>query len=430
MPEGPTADASVGAQTDSTSFDTFSGLRNTVLPERMGPRELTRARNIDLDDEGQPRRRRGYRKALLGNFHSLYCTSLGFNVVVKDGVLVRLEPDYSVTPILAGIGPDYLSYVEVAGELYFRSWNNSGVVHLYTPDLAVTPWCRTVDPSFQPGLDPAPVDFWLSPVAKPEQDAGMQPVAGRLIGPPPVGRYATLYNGRIYLASGRELWGTELYAFRYVDKTKGYRYYEDEITGLMAVEDGIYVGTTKALYFVSGKYGEETRVFKENAGVIPGTMILVAGEIVNPEGKRRPDIPQQNQKAMSCMTDRGLVVGLGSGSTFNLTRTSFVFPQARRGAAFFREQDGMHTIINALDSGGTPRDNAAIGDYVDTMLIRKGVIVDADRPGLVGRVYEPSINPGNVTIVQQTVIYGSPPVGAKVVGMDGTVLGDLSEDNQ
>ena len=51
---------------DTVIVGAYDGLKNTVAPERMGPKDLQKAINIDLDDSGQPRRRRGYELALDG----------------------------------------------------------------------------------------------------------------------------------------------------------------------------------------------------------------------------------------------------------------------------------------------------------------------------------------------------------------------------
>ena len=376
MPDDPGQDVAPGQATDGVTFESFSGLRNTVNPERLGPRELARAVNIDIDDAGQIRRRRGQKLVGGGGYRSIIGTDyLGvFRMFAVRGTeLVELYQDYTSLSLLAGMPQDKLAWVQVAGTLYFSSANVSGQISLTT--LAVTPWGGRSAHSYYPSTVPViGRDFWLSPVLDP--DVNNPAVAGRLLGPPPMGCFLAYYNGRIYIADGYTLWATELYLYNYVDKTASYRQFEDLITGIAAVEDGLYVGTKSGLYFMGGTFKEPKRTLKERSGVIPGTMIVVPGELVDPEARRRPDVPHQVTTAISCMTDAGLVVGLAGGTVYNLTRNDFQFPKASAGVSMLRASGGFHSIVSVLDSQGTPStSDAAFGDYVSATLIRNGVTI-------------------------------------------------------
>src|ERR1700677_3122469 len=139
---------------DSIVIREFSGLRNTISPERLSPKELARGRNIDIDDAEQIHRRRGQRLALIGNFASLFNTEGGSVYVVMNGQLGRLYPNYSFMPIVAGIAPDPLSYVQIGPTLYFSSASNSGIINL-----------RTLEPG--PWGEIGGSGFWFSPVVHP-----------------------------------------------------------------------------------------------------------------------------------------------------------------------------------------------------------------------------------------------------------------------
>lgn len=372
-PPDPTQPA--GPQNDSVLISGFAGLKNTVSPERLSPKDLARARNIDLDDAEQAHRRRGRRLAVIGNFHSLFNTEGGRVFGVKDGVLSRINPDYSVDEVVSGIASDPLSYTQIGPMLYFSSTSNSGKIQLQT--LTPDRWGSI-------GGD----GLWFSPVVHPElpqlagpaapnpnvpiagPDVTLPPINGRLFGAPPMAQFIAWYNGRIYLAAKRTLWATELYLYDFVDKTKNYRQFEADITGLAAVEDGIYVGTADAVYFISGSFTDGARTRRIHSPCIPGSMIVVPAEHVDPEARIRPDLPGKSRKAMLCHTQSGIVVGLEGGTTYNLTDDTYWFPQAQRAATMFREQDGMRTVVSALDSGGTPSENARFGDFLDATIIR------------------------------------------------------------
>lgn len=339
------------APPDSVVLNQFTGLRNTVTRERLGPTDLYQGKDVDLDDAGQLRRRRGQTKVGTGSFHSLY-QGPDKLLVVKDGTLCRLWPNYTTTTVLAGAGSWPVACVLVGPDVYFASEVISGVLG---DDDVVTPWGYVSSGG-----------TWLSPVVTPTDT--LHPVAGKLLGRPPMATALAHFNGRIYLANGRTLWATELYLYGYVDRTKNYIYFEDDITALGAVDDGIYVGTQSATWFLSGPFGQMKRVSAAIAGALPGSMVTL------PRGALSPEVagnaPTSQQDVAMFMTDHGICVGLNGGTVVNLTQGKVVFPGAASAAAMYREQDGIHQYVAVSDSGGTPSSTARIGDYVDAEIIR------------------------------------------------------------
>lgn len=180
------------------------------------------------------------------------------------------------------------------------------------------------------------------------------------------------YNGRIYLAEGRTVWATELYLYNYVEKVTNFLPFEADVTLLGAVGDGLYVGTTEGLWFISGptfKEMKRTRVM--DTPVIPGSMVEVPGELANPP-QVGLDQDTSAQVSLLFMTGRGYCGAHDSGTCYNYSESKFIFPNAVSAAAFFRRQDGMNQYVAVLNSQGTPSDNARIGDYVDAEIIRAG----------------------------------------------------------
>lgn len=330
---------------ESIVVQQFAGIRNTVAPERLRPGELERAINVDFDDEGQPRRRRGFTQLSDQPHHSLFNASWG-TLVVRNGDLGVLNPDFSLDVLVAGIGDSPVAYVETAERVYFSSPGGSGKI---ASDRTVQPWGTTEGST------------WLSPVVNPTDT--LTPIAGRLLGPPPVATALTEYNGRIYMAQGNILWATELYAYDYVDKTRNFLQFEDDITALGSVGDGFFVGTQSKLHFLSGPFGQTRRIQAHPTGVLPGSMIKVPADTVRPESS-------VSRGAVLFMAKTGLCVGLDSGICYNMTQTRVTFPQAERAAAMFRMQDGMVQYVGVTDSRGTPTSNARIGDYVDAEIRR------------------------------------------------------------
>lgn len=334
---------------ESLVVGVFDGIRNTVAPERLGVRDLEVARNVDVDDAGQVRRRRGFEQVLAGDFHSLHTTPDGRSFCVRDNQLTFIRPDLS-TQTLAFVGASPLAYLSIGETVYFTSAAVSGKI---APDLTILPWG-------QEGGD----GLWLSPVARPTETLGA--VAGQLLRAPPLAEWMTLHNGRIYLAEGAVLWATEMHLFDYVDATRTFFQYEAPITGLQACGEGFYVGTTEAVYFCSGPLRELRRQLVVNAPCVPGSMINVASDHVRAAG----DPALQYRDAILFTTPDGVIAGFEGGFCRNLTKDRVMLPPAQRSAAFARMQDGMHHYVAVMQGPPGTVSAAAVGDHIDVEIIR------------------------------------------------------------
>lgn len=332
--------------TQPITFNKFEGMKNTVSRTRLTPTELERGLNIDIDDRNQIFRRRGFEQKVAGNFHSLW-TGERFVLGVKDGSLGVINPDYSFETLLDDAGDARISYDEIADTVYFSSLDVSGKI---LADKSVVAWGAV-----------ASDNTWLSPVVNPTST--LQPQNGQLLGKPPMATSIASLNGRMYLANGSLLWATELYLYDYVDKTRNFIQFEAPITVLGAVTDGLYVGTEEAVWYLDGPLGQMRRRQISEAGAIPGSLVPVTAELVRPERN-------QSRRAVCFMTHDGLYAGLDSGTCYNMTETSFLFPAASSAAAMFRKQDGVNQYVGVLDSAGTPSSAARIGDYVDAEIVR------------------------------------------------------------
>jgi hypothetical protein len=328
---------------------TFAGIRNTVSRERLAKGELETAVNVDIDDAGQLRRRRGYVQRSNAVCHSL--TTLGdTTLVVKDGVLGRLYPDYSFQPIVP-VGPEPLCYSRVGDMIYYSSSVTSGKI---SADNIPLTWGALVG------------DQWISPVIRPTETLGA--IRGKLLGGPPRATSMESYKGRLYLGHERLIWATELYQYDLVDKTKNFLQFEADLTMIAAVDDGLYVGTTMSLLFLEGVFGAGMKLTTVlNAPVVPGSQVVVPYAKAMPQARSGP-VPEGFGPMF--MTGQGIVVGLNGGQAYNLTQDHVVFPGAVRAAALYREDQGANAYVAVADSAGGPVANARIGDYVDAEIIR------------------------------------------------------------
>jgi hypothetical protein len=339
-------------------LSSWDGLKNTLQPERLGDKDLVRARNVVLDDSGQPSRRRGYTLRLSGNIHSLFTSYQGVVLGVVNSELSIINPDYSYQPLTfigtdpaSGMAP--LAYAQVGDSVYYVGTVDRGIVDI--PGRSWSPWG-----------DPA--DLWLSPVVNPTET--LPAIAGRLLKQPPNATCMAYYNGRLYLGQGSTLWATDLYLYNFVDATAGYKLFEAELTMIGSVADGVYVGTKEALWFLTGPtFAEMKRTRVMDSGVIPGSMVDIPAELGNP-----PQVPISATTPVDVsimfMTTKGVCIASASGHTLNLTEPKYIFPESMSAAALYRRQDGVNQYIAALQSGGSPTQSAAIGDYLDVTIIR------------------------------------------------------------
>lgn len=347
------------APPESVILSKFDGLKNTLNPERLTARDLVRAMNVDLDDDGQLSRRRGFQLKVSGNAHSPFATDRNTVIVVLNGVLGFLNPNYSFTsfgwPIATNpsSGEPPLAYAQIDNSVYFTSPTDQGVVSLTTG--TVSAWVGS------------PPEIFLSPVVSPT--ILLPAIAGRQLGPPPNASTLAYFNGRLHMGVGRYLWSTEPWLYDYVDVTRNYLPFEGDITMIGVVGDGMYVGTAEGVYFLTGGEYPYKKVRVMDSSVIPGSMVLIPGELGNP-----PQIPPGSdttlQVAVCFMTDNGFCVASDGGQTYNLTENKVFFPAMTSASAMYRRQDGMNQYVAALQHGGDPMNNARIGDYVDATIIR------------------------------------------------------------
>jgi hypothetical protein len=336
---------------ESVILGAFKGLKNTVSRERLGPDELERAINIDIDDAGQIRRRRGYARKLTGSWHSLRTFTLKV-LAVRDGTLGIVSDGNAFTSLGVFVGSRPLAYTEVNGEIYFCNNEASGVVR---NDDTVDAWGQTSGQG-----------LWLSPVI--DETPTLGPVAGALLGDPMKGSCIEAFKGRIYIADGKTLWATELFRYHLVNRTRGFMQFEHEITLVMGVDDGMYVGTTGGLYFIKGVFGAFELSIINNDGVIPGSGQFVPAELVHPQARNAP-VP--SGAAAVFMTSGGILAGFDHGTCFNLTLGTVVFPGGVTAAALFRQDSGANHYVAAIDSFGGPSANARIGDYCEAEIVRR-----------------------------------------------------------
>lgn len=327
----------------------FEGIKNTVDRERLKLTELEVARNVDLDNAGQPRRRRGFALLDTGDYHSIRSMEERI-LAVRNGELGEIEPGLTFRGFGTQVGSARLTYAEVSDTIYFSSPQVSGKVR---GDI-VSSWGAT---------DGA--GRWVSPVVLDTDTLGK--IYGKVLKAPPLADEIAYYRGRIYLAAGPYLWATELYLYDHVDPSRNFLQFEAPITMLAPVDDGIYVGTEKAVYFLSGSFAKGMpRQKLMSAGAVRGSAIAADSSSINGQDGTAPE-----GSGVMFLTAAGICAGMPGGALINRTAGRVEFPGAVEAAALYREDSGATSYVAVTNSGGSPVANARIGDYCDAEIVRR-----------------------------------------------------------
>lgn len=179
---------------------------------------------------------------------------------------------------------------------------------------------------------------------------------------PPAGEYLTYYNGRLYIASGNVLYCTDPFTVDQCDERQWMiPISPDAITGIVAVDDGLWVGTASNVFFLRGAdpfAGEGFSLMTPALyGVVPRTMLVVPAE----------KVPLAQVKGTVAMftTPRGICIGTNSGQLINLSELKVGMPQqSQAGAAFIKEYNGQTHYVTVLTN--TDPYNAYIQPDYDT----------------------------------------------------------------
>lgn len=378
--------------------------RLQALPTRDDPLvDLADAVNVDIDDSGRISRRRGQSLVIPGSAHSLYSDG-EHCLYIQDETMYRLDRELVPHAVALGLDPLPMSYVTVGSRVYHsngtvsavfedgyvRSWGiplsaTSATASLISGTMAAgtylfamtllredgqesgTGLAARIDLPDQSGIrfswtvpkDPgiARAVLYLTEAdgetllkaAEVDVGAGQYtytggirslPLATQWLDKPPAGRALALYRGRIYLASGEHLFATTALSYEHCD-LRDYRAIDgSEILLLAPVESGLFVGTRRAIWFLSGaSFADNALVRKLDGPPIPGT--VTHGDVGDILGNDQLD----GQRGVLFATPQGVVLGMPDGSLMNLTVDTYTLPNATAGAALLRSGQAHQYLL-------------------------------------------------------------------------------------
>lgn len=381
------------------TFKKFTGLNNVLPRERLSPSELFVASNVDVGLDGQVSRRKGT-SSLNGAAHRDVWEGDGFRLVVRGNDLVNAADG---TVLHAGIGtahrvwycnlPDGRttygngvvngvvtaaarttfgvplpgtvgSAADVAGSLFPGDYQYS-LTYVRASDgleggpaygAPVTIAAGGLSLTSLPTLAGHSINVYLT-----SHFGGQSYLAGNTAGstfsftgankdlvlpcrtdfmyPAPLGTVCALWNGRVLLAVGPVLYASQHARYELFDLRRDFKQFSGDITAIVRVDDGIYVGTTKELAFLAGAaFDKLTYNQVVDAPVVLGSAVSVSGEHV-----KFGDAAGHGQ-AMICIADGMLTAGFSGGQISRLTEGRYV-TSVTEVAATFRIVDGIPQYI-------------------------------------------------------------------------------------
>jgi hypothetical protein len=108
----------------------IKGIDNVTEDDlRIPPGYVRSANNVDIDTELMARRRKGVLRALLsGRAHSGWSDEDRLCFVVLNDDLIQINPDWTTTTILQGVGPMKMSFVKVGDRVFFSNRRRVGYI--------------------------------------------------------------------------------------------------------------------------------------------------------------------------------------------------------------------------------------------------------------------------------------------------------------
>lgn len=384
-----------------TTYRKFTGINNVLPSERLGPNDLAMASNVDIGMDREARRRKGFSVAKTSGYSNVWDAD-GFGLAVNGNDLVNTGTD---AVLHAGVGTSRMWYcnlpdgrtaysngtargiaraasrttwgvpipatvgaaLDTAGQLHPGQYQYS-LTYVRTADgleggpayaAPVTIAAGGVSLSALPVLAGHTINVYLT-----SHFGGQSYFAGNTVGaafaftgenkdlvmpcrtdfmyPAPGGIAPCLWNGRVLMGVDNVLYASQHGRFELFDMRRDFKQFSGDITTIVQVDGGVYVGTTKELAFLAGEVFDKL-VYNNviDAPVVLGSGVSVDGEKIT--------VGQSvgSGQAMICIANRGLVAGFGGGKVVHMTEGRYV-TAATEVSATFRTVDGIPQYIAAV----------------------------------------------------------------------------------
>lgn len=292
--------------TPSHKIEGFRGINNIQDPGKLQPdREtgitfLVKADNTDITDDFRAARRSGSESVYTGSYaiHSMYADD-SICLFVEGTTLKSMDINYTTYTISTGLLTDMrMNYVGIGGVVYYTNGFDKGYIINNVAHNYVTP-----------------VDEFKEQM--------------------PAGHLIEYYNGRLYTAVSNVLYVSDPYKLMQYDRRTGMMPFKNRITAVKAVEDGLWVGTTKNIICLLGGSPADFRYAdKADFGAVENSAIVTSSDNVG------MDI-QGNVVIMT--SEKGLCICAGGGMFKCVTGDYYTLTEdVQNSSAFFNKFDDKH----------------------------------------------------------------------------------------
>jgi len=184
----------------------------------------------------------------------------------------------------------------------------------------------------------------------------------QFVRPPPAGHLLSELYGRIFIASESTIYWTEAMSFGHVKLADNFIMLPSRVNLMASVRDGMYVAAGNRTFYWSGDDPKkmQQKVAYAQADAIEGAITYVPGSALAFD-----EVNETDQVPVWAASNGVILVGLPGGRVVPVTEKRFRFPAHERGAAVFRDYQGVRQVLMSLEGSGTadslvPTDDVAI----------------------------------------------------------------------
>ena len=289
-------------------FNPVKGLNEVERPIRLSNKDIVTGNNIDRDNKGVWRRRKGWEVLdELTGAHSL-CSNGKNLFYLLDGDLLR--PNFNSV------------YAITSTTTMDTGWTDEPVDSVLINDilyLSNTSKIGCIDEGAFRDLTTPPTD----------KDELYTMVPGRLL---------TYYNGRLYSANGGVIWYSNPQDYEHLELKANFIPFPEQITMMKATSKGIWVSADK-IYFLRGGDAEDlVAEVKDTKKAVIGTAIQINESEID---------SREDGIVVIWLTHEGICFGSDNGNFTNLSEDKLnLSTNTIEGASIVRyNQDGIQQYI-------------------------------------------------------------------------------------
>lgn len=182
----------------------------------------------------------------------------------------------------------------------------------------------------------------------------------------PEGVDICLFNGRLYTAGGKFIHVSDPMDYGRYSLLDGYYCIPNNVVALLPVKQGIYVGTDKRVFFLSGDRPDNFEITEvSSAAIVPKTGTLVDGAFFD------PDLTAEDV-AVWWSAEGVLYLGLGNGDVRKIRESEFALPEFESGTLAEVDRQGIKQILSVLRNPGSDS-SLSFGDSIEIEVHKHGI---------------------------------------------------------